>query len=53
MVAVIIAVVASSAPAVIVVARAVVAVVVDTFGPPSGLDGVSCIAVGPKTTLDR
>jgi hypothetical protein len=45
--------VAASAPAVVVVARAVVAVVVDTFGPSTGLDGVPSIAVGPKTTLDR
>jgi hypothetical protein len=38
---------------VIVVARVVDAVVVDTLYSPSGLDGVSSITVGPKTTLDR
>jgi hypothetical protein len=30
----------------------VVAVVVDTLGQPSGLDGVPSVAVGPKTALD-
>jgi hypothetical protein len=48
-----VAVVAPSASTVVVVARAVVAVVGDTLGLPSGLDGVSCVAVGPKTALDR
>jgi hypothetical protein len=38
---------------VMVVVRVVVAVVVDTFCSPSGLDGVTSVAVGPKTTLDR
>jgi hypothetical protein len=44
---------APSAPTVVVVARVVVAVVVDTLGPPSSLDGVLSVAVGPKTALDR
>jgi hypothetical protein len=52
-VAVIVAVVASSAPTVAMVARVIVAVVVDTLGPPSGLDGVPHVAVGPKTAPDR
>jgi hypothetical protein len=43
----------SSAPTIIVVARAVVVVVVDTLVPPSGLYGVPSVAVGAKTALDR
>jgi hypothetical protein len=38
---------------VVVVVQAVVAVVVDTFCSLSGLDGVTSVTVGPKTTLDR
>jgi hypothetical protein len=30
----------------------VVVVVVDALGPPSGLDGVPCVAVGPKVAPD-
>jgi hypothetical protein len=44
---------ASSASAIVVVARAVIAVVVDALGPTSGLDGVPRIAVGPKAALDH
>jgi hypothetical protein len=33
------------------VARVVVAVVVETLGPPVRLDGVRCVTVGPKTLL--
>jgi hypothetical protein len=51
MVAVVIAVVAPSASTVVVVAQAVFAVVVDTLSPPSGLDGVPCVAVGPKCRI--
>jgi hypothetical protein len=36
-----------------VVARAIVAVVVDALGPSSGLDGVPHIAVGPKAAPDH
>jgi hypothetical protein len=42
-----------SASAVVVVARAVVAVVVDSLSSSSGFDGVSGVTVGPETTLDR
>jgi hypothetical protein len=52
-IAVVVTVVAPPAPAVIVVARAIVAVVVDALGPPSGLNGVPRIAVGPKEAPDR
>jgi hypothetical protein len=45
--------VAPPAPAVVVVARAVVEVVIDALSPLSGLDGVLCITVGPKAALDR
>jgi hypothetical protein len=38
---------------VVVVARAVVAVVVDALISSSGFDGVPGVVVGPKTTLDR
>jgi hypothetical protein len=44
---------APSAPTVVVVARAVVAVVVDTLSSSSGLDSVLSVAVGPKTTFDH
>jgi hypothetical protein len=50
---VVVVVVAPSAPTVVMVAQAVVAVVVDTLGPPSGLDDVPSVMVGPKTALDR
>jgi hypothetical protein len=52
-VAVVVAVMAPPASAVVVVARAVVAVVVDALDPPSGLDGVPRVTVGPKAALDR
>jgi hypothetical protein len=42
----------SYASAVIVVARAVVAVVVDAISLSSGFDGVLGVAVGSETTLD-
>jgi hypothetical protein len=48
MVAVVVAVVVPYAPTVVMVARAVVAVVVDTFCLPSGLDGVASVAVCPR-----
>jgi hypothetical protein len=35
------------------VARAVVAVVVDALGPSTGLDGVPHIVVRPEAALDR
>jgi hypothetical protein len=38
---------------VVVVARAVVAVVVDALNSSPGFDGVLGVAVGPETTLDR
>jgi hypothetical protein len=38
--------------AVVVVARAIVAVVVDALNPPSGLDCVPRVAVGPKAAPD-
>jgi hypothetical protein len=53
MIAVVVVVVASSVSTVVMVARATIVVVVNTLGPTSGLDGVPCISVGPKTTLDR
>jgi hypothetical protein len=52
-VAFIVAIVASPASMIVVVARAVVAVVVDALGSPSGLDGVPCVTVGPKAAPDR
>jgi hypothetical protein len=52
-VTVVIAIVALLAPTVVMVARVVVAVVVDALSPPSGLDGVPRIAVGPKAALNR
>jgi hypothetical protein len=53
LVTVVVAVVASLASSVVVVARAVVAVVVDALGPSTGLDGVLRVAVGPEPALDR
>jgi hypothetical protein len=53
MVAVVVAVVASPTSAIVVVAQAVVAVVVDALGPSTGLDGVPHVAVGTKAALDR
>jgi hypothetical protein len=50
---VIVAFVASPAPEVVVVARAIVAVIVYALGPPSGLNGVPRIAVGRKAAPDR
>jgi hypothetical protein len=52
-VVVVVAVVSPSAATIVVVARTVVAVVVDALGPPSGLDGVPRIAVGPEMAPDR
>jgi hypothetical protein len=52
-VAVVIAVVAPPAFTIIVVALTVVAVVVDALGPPSGLDGVSYVAVRPEAAPGR
>jgi hypothetical protein len=51
-VAVVIAVVALPASTVVVVARAIVVVAVDTLDPPPGLNGVPHIAVGPKAAAD-
>jgi hypothetical protein len=50
---VVISFVAPPASTVVVVARAVVADVVDTLNSSSGFDGVPGVAVGPETTLDR
>jgi hypothetical protein len=50
---VVIAVVASPAPAVVIVVRAVVTVVVDALGPSSSLDGVPGVAFGPESTPDH
>jgi hypothetical protein len=52
-VALVVAVVASPTSAIVVVARAVVAVVVDALGPSTGLDGVPYVALGPEAALDR
>jgi hypothetical protein len=51
-VAVVIAVVALPASTVVVVARAIVVVAVDTLDPPPGLNGVPHVAVGPKAAAD-
>jgi hypothetical protein len=53
MVTVVIVVAVSPVSAIVVVARAVVAVVVDALGPTTGLDGVPHVAVGPEVALDR
>jgi hypothetical protein len=45
--------VAPPTPTIVVVARAVVVVVVDTLSSSASLDGVSGVAVGPETALDR
>jgi hypothetical protein len=50
---VVIAVVAPHAPTIVVVVRAVVVVVVDALSSPASFDGVSGVAVGPETALDR
>jgi hypothetical protein len=50
---VVIVVVAPLASSIMVVARAVFAVVVDALGPSTGLDGVPRVAVGPEAALDR
>jgi hypothetical protein len=52
-VTVVVTVVATPASAIVMVVRAVVAVVVDALGPSSGLDGVPYVAVGPKAAPDR
>jgi hypothetical protein len=44
--------VAPPAPAVVVVERAVVVVVVDALSSPTDFYGVSGVAVEPETTLD-
>jgi hypothetical protein len=44
--------VAPPTPTIVIVARAVVVVVVDTLSPSTSLDGVSGIVVGPETALD-
>jgi hypothetical protein len=51
--AVVVAVVEPSASTVVVLARAIVAVVVDALNSSSGLDGVPDVAMGPETTLDH
>jgi hypothetical protein len=38
---------------VVVVVRAIVAVVVDALSSSSGFDGVLGVTVGPESTLDR
>jgi hypothetical protein len=40
-------------PAIVVVARAVVVVVVDALSPPASFDGVPGVAVRPETALDH
>jgi hypothetical protein len=45
--------VALPAPTIVVVARAVVVVVVDALSLPVSFDGVSDVAVGPESALDR
>jgi hypothetical protein len=52
-VAVVVAVVAPPTSMIVVMARAVVAVVVDALDPSSGLDGVLHVAVGPEAAPDR
>jgi hypothetical protein len=52
-VAVVVTDVAPSASTVVVVAHMIIVVVVDTLCPPSGLDGVPRVAVGPKTAPDH
>jgi hypothetical protein len=51
--AVVIAIVAPPVPTVVVVARAVVAVVFDALGPSSSLDGVPGVTVRPESTPYR
>jgi hypothetical protein len=45
--------VAPSAPTIVIVARAVVLVLVDTLGSSASLDGVSGVTVEPEMALDR
>jgi hypothetical protein len=52
-VAVVVAVVVPPASTIVVKGRKIVAVVVDAFGPLSGLDGVPHVAIGPKVAPDR
>jgi hypothetical protein len=52
-VTVVVAVVSPPTSTIVVLARAVATVVVDTLGPSSSLDGVPYVAVGPETALDR
>jgi hypothetical protein len=52
-VAVAVVVMVPPASTVVMVARAIVAVVVDALDPPSGLDGVPHVTVGPKEALDH
>jgi hypothetical protein len=52
-VAIIIVVVASPAPSVVMVARAVVVIVVDALGPSTSLDGVPRFMVRPKLDLNH
>jgi hypothetical protein len=52
MVMVVVAVVVSPVSSIVVVARAVVAVVVDALGASASLDGVPYVPVGPKLALD-
>jgi hypothetical protein len=50
---VVVVVMAPSTSTVVVVARAIFAVVVDTLSLSSGFDGVPGVAIRPKTNLDR
>jgi hypothetical protein len=49
---IVVAVMASPASSVVVVARAVVTIVVDALGPSMGLDGVLLVTTRPKTAFN-
>jgi hypothetical protein len=51
-VTIIVAVVASPASSIVVVARTVVTMVVDALGPSTGLDGVPRVTIRPEPALD-
>jgi hypothetical protein len=50
---IVVAVVASPASSIVVVARAVVAMIVDAHGSSAGLDGVPRITIRSELALDR
>jgi hypothetical protein len=52
-VTIVVAVVASPASSIVVVARAVVAMIVNAHGSSAGLDGVSRITIQSELALDR